>query len=291
MSQILLLLLLSCAAAAQAPAAPSAGAGRQPGATPGERILQALAKDDCTVAPETSVRVCHADYSVDGRPVEAISFRPAGGARTPGVLLIPGFDRTARDLVGLGVRAAAQGIAALAVSQPGFGSSAGPADYVGPRTLKVLTAGYRKLQADPSVDPARVGIYGYSRGGMAASLLAVSLADVKAAVFGAGVYDFKRQYDEVTLEGIRKNMMAETGMTAAAIRERSSILDMEKLRCPVLILHGGRDVNVPVSQALALRERLTALGKDFEIKIFPDREHGIGPEVATLSLDFFRRKL
>jgi dipeptidyl aminopeptidase/acylaminoacyl peptidase len=127
-----------------------------------------------------------------------------------------------------------------------------------------------------------MGIYGFSRGGMAASLLAVQLDDVDAAVFGAGVYDFKKAHDEATIEGIRHNMEIESGWTDEAIRERSSVLRMEKLKCPVLILHGEKDANVPVSQAYLLRDRLTALKKDFEIKLFPDREHGIGPEVTTL---------
>ena len=94
-----------------------------------------------------------------------------------------------------------------------------------------------------------MGIYGFSRGGMAA-LLAVQLDDLKAAVFGAGIYDFKRAHDEATIEGIRTNMESETGWTEAAIRERSSIFQMDRLKCPVLILHGEKDINVPVSQAL-----------------------------------------
>ena len=80
-------------------------------------------------------------------------------------------------------------------------------------------------------------------------------------------------------------------MTEAAVRERSSIFQMEKLKCPVLILHGEKDENVPVSQAYLLRDRLTALKKDFEIKLYPDRAHGIGPEVATETIDFFKRRL
>jgi dipeptidyl aminopeptidase/acylaminoacyl peptidase len=56
-------------------------------------------------------------------------------------------------------------------------------------------------------------------------------------------------------------------------------------------LHGEKDVSVPVSQALLLRDRLTQLHKEFEIKLFPDREHSIGPEVNDLTVDFFRRKL
>jgi dipeptidyl aminopeptidase/acylaminoacyl peptidase len=177
------------------------------------------------------------------------------------------------------------------VSQPGFGKSEGPADYVGPKTLAVLTTAYRKLQKESYVDPKRMAIYGYSRGGMAASLLAEELDDVKAAVLGAGVYDFQKLYDDSTMPGIRFNMMAETGMTKEAVRQRSSILRMDKLKCPVLILHGEKDKNVPVNQALLLRDRLTSLHKEFEIKLFPNKEHAIGPEVGTLTVDFFRRKL
>jgi dipeptidyl aminopeptidase/acylaminoacyl peptidase len=66
---------------------------------------------------------------------------------------------------------------------------------------------------------------------------------------------------------------------------------MEKLKCPVLILHGEKDENVPVTQAYLLRDRLTQLKKEFEIKLFPDRPHGIGPEVTTMTVDFFKRRL
>lgn len=231
------------------------------------------------------------DYVVDGRHVEALVFRPDGAGPFPGVLMIPGHDRTAKDLIAMGEGLKAAGFAGIAVSQPGYGKSEGPADYVGPKTIKVLTAGYRKLQKESFVDPKRMGIYGYSRGGMASSLMAVELDDVKAAVFGAGVYDFKRQYDDVPLPGIKANMLAETGMTESAIRERSSILRMDRLKCPVLILHGEKDRNVPVIQAYLLRDRLTALHKDFEIRLFPDKEHGIGPQVIPITVEFFERRL
>jgi dipeptidyl aminopeptidase/acylaminoacyl peptidase len=67
---------------------------------------------------------------------------------------------------------------------------------------------------------------------------------------------------------------------------------MDKLGCPVLILHGELDENVPVGQALALRDRLGALGKSFEIQLFPGQGHGIRREdISRYSLDFFERKL
>jgi len=253
------------------------------------RGLQAAAAT--LVAVGSAIAQQPSDFTVDGKHVEALSFRPAREGKFPAALLIPGHQRTARDLVPLGELLARNGFAALAVSQPGYGESEGPADYVGPKTIKVLTIAYRKLQKEPFVDSSRMAIYGYSRGGMAASLLATELDDVKAAVFGAGIYDFKRAHDEVSIPGIRLNMEAETGMTAEAIRVRSSILRMERLKCPVLILHGELDKNVPVSQAYLLRDRLKALGKDFELKLFPDKEHSVGPAASTLTLDFFKRKL
>jgi len=260
----------------------------QPGGA--EKIIERMEATGCALL-ESGVKVCRYDYAVNGKAVEAISFHPAGDGRFPGVLLIPGYERTARELIPLGVRLAREGFAGVAVSQPGFGKSQGPPDFVGPRTLEVLTVGYRKLREESYVDAERMGIYGYSRGGMAASLLAVELDDVKAAVFGAGVYDFQRAYDDSTLPGVRQNMRAETGMTKEAVRQRSSILRMENLKCPVLILHGEKDMNVPVSQALLLRDRLTQLHKEFEIKLFPDKEHSIGAPAGDLTVDFFQRRL
>ena len=274
---LLILLLLSAPVNAQ----PSGAA----------KIREGLTTNNCVQVEATQIAVCKYDYLSKGLTVEAITFRPEGGGRFPGILMVPGFQRTALDLIPLGVALARAGFAGVGITQPGFGRSQGKADYVGPDTLRVLIEGYRKFKRESYVDPQTMGIYGFSRGGMAASLLVLQLDDVDAAVFGAGIYDFKKAHDEATIEGIRHNMEIETGWTEAAIQERSSVLRMEKLKCPVLILHGEKDANVPVSQAYLLRDRLTALKKDFEIRLFPDREHGIGPEVTTLTVDFFKRRL
>lgn len=255
-----------------------------------QQILDALEKDGCVTLEK--VRICKYDYTFDGYNVEAISFRPHMTGKFPGVLLIPGYQRSAPDQIYLGRILAERGFASMAVTQPGFGKSTGKADFVGPKTIQALTTGFDRFRHEPFVDESRIGIFGYSRGGMAASLLAVKLKHLKAAVFGAGVYDFKKAYDEAKIEGIRANMKAETGMTENAIKERSSVLEMQNLRCPVLILHGEKDQNVPVSQALLLRDRLTALKKDFEIRLFPNAEHSIPREEwIPIVIDFFNRRL
>lgn len=163
---------------------------------------------------------------------------------------------------------------------------------IDPATLDSYVGEYSGFKHESYVDAKRMGLFGYSRGAIAASLLAVSLNDVRAAVFGGGIYDFKKAYDEIKDEGIRKNMEQETGMKEEAIRQRSSVFQMKKLSCPVLILHGEKDENAPTSQAFLLRDRLAALNKTFEIKIFPDKGHGLDmQEVFSNSVDFFKRKL
>ena len=77
-------------------------------------VPQASEKDGCTTASD--VRICRYDFSVDGRNVEAISFQPAGVGPFPGALLIPGYQRTAKNLVPLGTQLAAAGFAAVAGS-------------------------------------------------------------------------------------------------------------------------------------------------------------------------------
>ena len=242
---------------------------------------------------DRKLKFCKFDYEAEGSNVEAIAIFPLEKGKYPGVLLLPGFEGTAKTLLGVGVFFAAQGFACLAVTPPGFGKSEGKRDFMGPDSIDAFATGFRKFRHDPSVDSTKMGVFGYSRGAMGASLLVLKLGhEVKAAVFGAGVYDFKRAYDDTKLEGIRANMKAETGMTEKAIKDRSSILRMDKLKCPILVLHGIDDANAPTSQAFLLRDRLAELKKDFEFKILKDHVHGqLKTDFLTLVVDFLSRKL
>lgn len=258
-----------------------------------DKIVAQLETQRCVDLEERKLKFCKFDYVADGRNVEAIAIFPLAKGSYPGVVLIPGFEGTAKTLLGVGIFFAGQGFACLAVTPPGFGKSEGKRDFMGPASIDAFAAGFRKFRHDPYVDSTKMGIFGYSRGGMGASLLAVKLGhEVKAAVLGAGVYDFKRAYDETKLDGIRENMKTETGMTERAIKERSSILYMNKLKCPVLIIHGENDGNAPTNQAFLLRDRLAELKKEFEFKILQDHVHGqLKGDFLTPALDFLSRKL
>jgi dipeptidyl aminopeptidase/acylaminoacyl peptidase len=255
-------------------------------------LRSAFAQDTTLTLAAAGVTITSFNYEHDGAFVEALTFRPAAGGPFPGLVLIPGYSRTALDYIPLGVNLAKEGFASAAITQPGFGRSEGPADFVGPRTIETLIDGYERLKREPYVDPTRMGIFGYSRGAMASAILATRLDDLGAAVSAAGIYDLRKEWETNPSEGIRANIEAETGSTHEALRERSALFMMEDLRCPLLILHGEKDENASVAQALALRDRLTELGKVFEIRIYPDRDHDIGRDNLNEALvDFFRRRL
>ena len=223
--------------------------------------------------------------------VEAVVTRPVAAGPHPGIVMVPGYSRTAWDMLPVAVRLAREGFATVAVTQPGFGGSTGPADFVGPRTYAALLAAAQRFAAEPFVDRSRLGIYGYSRGGLAAAQLAARTDLFRAAVVGGGIYDFGAAYRQVPA-GIAANMLAEAGAGTEATRFRSPIHDMAGLDGPVLIVHGAEDESAPPEQARALARRLAELRRPHELVIVPGRGHALGlAEILGPTIPFFRRHL
>jgi dipeptidyl aminopeptidase/acylaminoacyl peptidase len=253
---------------------------------------EVLEKEGCVTNEQSKVKICKYDYLADGKKIEAFTIRPLADGKYPGLVLLSGKEG-AKTFITFGTILAGRGFACLAISELGYGKSEGKPDFMGPASIEAFAVGFKKFKREPFVDAGKMGIFGYSRGGMAASLLTIKIGkDVKAAIFGAGVYDLRKAYDETKLEGIRENIKSETGLTEKAIRERSSILQMKKLETPILIIHGENDENVPTNQALLLRDRLTELNKEFEIIILSDHKHGqFKGNFISPVIDFFSRRL
>jgi len=66
----------------------------------------------------------------------------------------------------------------------------------------------------------------------------------------------------------------------------------EKINAPVLIMHGGADEGMPVSQSQRLDARLTELGKEHKLIVFEGEKHvigGRGAERDAAAVDWFRK--
>jgi len=270
----------------------SAGSPARAEATMLDSLQRVFARDTTITLTRSGVQLSSYGYSFEGLHVEAILLRPIDRPRAPGILMIPGYARSAVDYIPLGVALAKRGYVCLAVTQPGFGRSTGAPDFVGPRTVEAMLAGYAKLIREDFVDSTKTALFGYSRGAMAASLMATRLSRLRGVILGGGIYDLGAAYREIKDEGIRQNIEREAGLDSAAWRERSSLFRADHFECPVLILHGEADASAPVSQARHLHDRLTQLGKFSELEIIPGADHGLPPNlILKYALPFLARNL
>jgi dipeptidyl aminopeptidase/acylaminoacyl peptidase len=230
---------------------------------------------------------------VGGKRVETILFPAArDSGLAPGLLLVHGHANHARKMMRSGQLLAQRGYTVMLVSMPGYGQSDGPADFMGPATVRALDAALDRLKRAPGVDPKRLGAWGVSRGATAVTLLAEKRADLAAVVSQAGVYDLWAGYRGTRIPGIRETIVREVGPDSAAWRARSPALAPGRPAAAFLILHGEEDLNVPAAQAHAFVETLKARGTQVESHFFPASEHMLPRgQVLGLALDFFARHL
>ena len=255
-------------------------------------LLPGCASTEPTLADRTGWRAQREFVQLAGRKVELFWVKPAEEGRRPAVLFIHGHQETNR--IGgeaylnngrLGTMAR-RGYVAAALSQPGYGGSDGPPDYCGPFTQDAAAAALEQLRRMPFVDPDRVAVFGYSRGAIVAAMVATRDARLAGVILGAGAYDFFTWYP-TPMRGIDRNISAEAGTSAAAFRARSALHHADRIKAPVLILHGERDERIPVEQARAFAARIAAAGVPVRLKVFPDARHGIPGEDLYREVDPF----
>jgi dipeptidyl aminopeptidase/acylaminoacyl peptidase len=87
-----------------------------------------------------------------------------------------------------------------------------------------------------------------------------------AIVLGAGAYDFFSWYPARCCAG---NIRVEAGTSPEVFRDRSAIYHVEKIKAPVLLLHGVHDERIPWRQSEAFADKLKSNGTTVQLKIFP----------------------
>jgi dipeptidyl aminopeptidase/acylaminoacyl peptidase len=158
---------------------------------------------------------------------------------------------------------ASEGYVVLSVnyrSGIGYGRSFRTAPNTGGRgnaEYQDVLAGGKYLQSRPDVDPARVGIWGLSYGGV---LTAQALAR-NSDVFVAGI----------DLAGVH---LWGSALDTAAVSYRSSAISaVDGWKSPVLLVHGDDDRNVDFAQTVGLVQLLRARNVHYELMVIPDDLH------------------
>lgn len=217
----------------------------------------------------------------DGVRLDASVCTPGGpvpAAGWPTVLLVHGHGEDGSKAMTLdrGRRYAGRGYQAVCYSVRGQGGSEGLSFHLGARELFDLQAVIDWILAELPVD--RLAVCGSSQGGwhswMAASFhprvatvvpenIFLDYADfavpngalsrwfmtktMRRRVMSAGLQDLARQW---AIEG-------EWDRLREWLRPMSPSLWLEKIRCPVMIVHGWHDAGMPADEVLAAFDRLT----------------------------------
>ncbi len=224
--------------------------------------------------------------SKDGTVVHGLLTRPAGaveGVKLPTVLYIHGgpngqddysfnFDR---ELF------AANGYAVLEVNyrgSAGRGSAFQKAIYAdwGNKEVQDLLGAVDEAVRLGVADPDRLGLGGWSYGGILTNYTIASDRRFKAAVSGAGsslqmsmygVDQYVVQYEqEIGLPWKSKDLWT---------RVSYPFFRADKIKTPTLFLCGEKDFNVPLAGSEQMYQALRSLRLDTQLIIYPDQFHGL----------------
>jgi uncharacterized protein len=174
------------------------------------------------------------------------------------------------------------------------------------------------LRARPDIDGTRIGLLGHSEGGYLSPVLAVQDPTIKAIAFMGGparslrtIYlhqgrvinalspekkkelgldpqenieaTFKRFVDAVDAGDEWIDDKRSPGGRTNLIWwrqhfQRDPVANIKAVKCPVMVLQGGKDYQVPAGEAELLRKALEEVRHpDYEVHVFPDLSHIMFP--------------
>jgi dipeptidyl aminopeptidase/acylaminoacyl peptidase len=179
-----------------------------------------------------------------------------------------------------------------AVLQPNFRGSGGYGKafqdagrlHWGDAATDDITDGVKFVVGKGLADPARICIFGASYGGYAAMMSIVREPDLyKCAVGASGPTDLGRMLTwERNEEGSNSfaynywtSQIGDPGRDKAMIEASSPALQADKVKVPVLLVHGKRDKTVPIEQSEFMRDALKKANKPVEMTTYETAAHGM----------------
>ena len=222
-------------------------------------------------------------YMSDGLKITWLASKPAGDGPFPLILINHGGFEPARTVGPLLDLFAKIGYVAVASDYRGVGSSEGKNEVAKGEVNDVLQA-MAWARSLSCVDGKRVVMWGHSHGGCIALLAAARSPDIKAVVtIGAPVElaDCHRHWVDTVdrvpvlrpLIGLSLPIDGTPDQAPEAWRLRSPLYVAAKIKCPVLMVQGGKDDAVPAEQARRMVAALEAAGNR-EARVLFDAEAG-----------------
>jgi dipeptidyl aminopeptidase/acylaminoacyl peptidase len=227
----------------------------------------------------------------DGQPIDAYLTVPRGtsGKGLPAIIL-PHGGPEARDSGGFDWLSQFFASRGYVVLQPQFRGSAGFGTKFamagrrqwGRRMQDDVTDGVKHLIANGTIDPNRVCIMGWSYGGYAALAGATLTPELyRCVIAGAGVSDiiemqvWVRDYAGRGSRLYWRQNIGDPTADKAGIEAVSPVRNIDKVRAPILLIHGELDNVVPIKQSEIFANALKAAGKPYEFARLANENHNI----------------
>jgi dipeptidyl aminopeptidase/acylaminoacyl peptidase len=122
-------------------------------------------------------------------------------------------------------------------------------------------------------DPDKLGVGGWSYGGISTDFIITQTTRFKAAISGAGAAEFSSLYGH---DQYQKDYEAELGLpweSQAAWAKVSPFRNVAKVTTPTLFMGGNIDWNVPILGGEQMYQALKRLGRTTELVVYPDEYH------------------
>jgi dipeptidyl aminopeptidase/acylaminoacyl peptidase len=241
-----------------------------------------------------------ASRGADGTEAHAVLVRPAGaapGARLPLVLFIHGGPNSQDELAFHMQRElfAARGYAVLAVNYRGSngrGSAYQKAIFAdwGHKEVIDLLGAVDAAVARGIADPERLGVGGWSYGGILTDYTIATTTRFKAAVSGAGsALQLSMYGSDMYVTQYEQELGAPWEKRDLWLKLSYPFFNANRIKTPTLYMGGDKDFNVPVVGGEQMYQALRTLGVPTRLVVYPGMHHG--PSAPSQRVDIAQRYL
>jgi dienelactone hydrolase len=230
----------------------------------------------------------------DGATMVGTFRRPVDADKPPLVLLLPGLDSTKEEFFHWENVFLKRGLATFSLDGPGQGEC-GYNSHIRPDYEAAVSAALDVLTKRSDIDPHRIGLSGVSLGGYYAPRAAAFEPRVKAAVGNCGPWNFAECWPvlpSLTRAAFQYHSGAKDEIEAIANANKLSLDGIaQKIKQPLLVIHGRLDRLIPWEQAVKL---VNAVGSNAELAMFENGNHvcnNIPYVYRPLTADWLKEKL
>jgi dipeptidyl aminopeptidase/acylaminoacyl peptidase len=132
------------------------------------------------------------------------------------------------------------------------------------------------LVASHGADPDRLGVGGWSYGGILTNYVIASTDRFKAAISGSGMSNMLGGYGiDQYVVAWEKELGTPWENTDAWLRLSYPFLEADRIKTPTLFMCGAADFNVPLAASEQMYQALRSLDVPTELIIYPDQYHSL----------------